>query len=246
VVRPRRGRLRWLVRAIVLLLGGWAIARFGPGPNPVEVSALDIATGAQPTLTPSAGAETPAIPPRSLTAIAGVTMRDVNRLGSSAAPITLVEFADFQCPYCAEFFRTAWPRLIDQYVAVNHVALVFKHLPVLGPESIWAAQAAECAADQGEFWAYHDALYAAQGGGEYWPYNPDNLIRLAEALTLDSTRFASCLDNDETLSRVQADYAEARQIGLRSTPAFLLDGQPLIGLWPYETFQAVIEQALRP
>jgi protein-disulfide isomerase len=207
-----------------------------------EVIAVDVAP-----ILPSVGLVTqaPRLEPFLSTSTAELGLRAANRIGPTDAPVTIIEFADFQCPYCAEFFQDVEPLLRQDYVSANKVAIVFKHLAILGPESVWAAQAAECAADQGRFWDYHDLLYADRTGEEGILFDRGQLINLAWKLQLDSSQFEHCLGNDETLARVQADRIEARQIGVRSTPAFLINGQLLIGAWPYEAFQSVIEAELQ-
>ena len=123
--------------------------------------------------------------------------------------------------------------------------LVYKHSAFLGQESIWAAQAAECAADQGKFWQYHDLLFARQAGENQGAFTEDKLIGFAQELELDMTKFGPCLENDQTLSRVQADQKEGSDAGVRGTPTFFINGVPLIGAQPIEAFKTAIEGALK-
>jgi len=171
------------------------------------------------------------------------SMRAANRLGDPDAPVMIVEFADFRCPYCAKFFRETMPALIREYVETGKAQIVFKHFAILGSDSVRAAQAAECAADQGAFWAYHDELLLAPRSAGYSTESFDDasLVALAEKLGLDTTRFATCLTNDETLARVEADRQEAMDAGLRGTPSFFINGQPLFGAQPVEAFREMID-----
>jgi protein-disulfide isomerase len=125
------------------------------------------------------------------------------------------------------------PTLIKDYVNTGKATLVYKHSAFLGQESVWAAQAAECAADQGKFWQYHDLLF-------------DKLVGFAKELGLDMTKFEPCLKNDQTLARVQADQEEGSEAGVRGTPTFFINSVPLVGAQPIENFRSAIEQALKP
>lgn len=172
------------------------------------------------------------------------TVRAANVTGSETAAVTVFEFSDFQCPFCGRFENTVAPALLQQYVDTGKIKIVYKHSAFLGPESVWAAQASECAADQGRFWEYHDLLFDRQAGENQGAFNKDKLIGFAKELSLDMTKFEPCLTNDETLARVQADTQEGQQAGVRGTPTFFINGQPLVGAQPLQAFQAAIDQAL--
>lgn len=137
------------------------------------------------------------------------------------------------------------PDLVKQYVDTGKVQFVYKHSAFLGPESTWAAQAAECAADQGKFWQYHDVLFEKQQGENQGTFNKDKLVGFARDLGLDMAQFEPCLNGDKTLQRVQADTNEAQQYGVRGTPTFFINGRPLVGAQPIEAFQQAIEEALK-
>jgi protein-disulfide isomerase len=114
----------------------------------------------------------------------------------------------------------------------------------LGPESQWAAEASECAGDQGAFWEYHDYLYENQGGENQGAFSKDNLKAFAADLSLDTAEFNQCLDSGKYTEQVQADTNLARQIGATSTPAFMINGQPVLGAQPYEIFEQLFQQLL--
>lgn len=168
------------------------------------------------------------------------SLRAPNRLGDPNAPIIIIEFSDFQCPYCGKFFEQTEPALIREYVETGKVQFVYKHFAFLGNASILAAQASECAADQGAFWPYHDRLFDAQSGENGGAFSQDNLIVVARDLGLDMARFERCLKNGETLARVEADRQEAARAGLHGTPTFLVNGRPLYGAQPIEAFREVL------
>ncbi len=172
------------------------------------------------------------------------TTREANRIGDPNAPVTIFEFSDFQCPFCGRFFRTVEAALFRDYVDTGKVTFVYKHFAFLGQESVWAAQASECAADQGKFWEYHDLLFNRQAGENEGVFTKENLLGFANEMRLDRARFEPCLKNDETLDRVQTDMQEGRQANVTGTPTFFINGQPLAGAQPFETFQAVIDPLL--
>jgi len=136
------------------------------------------------------------------------------------------------------------PEIVKEYVDTGKVQLVYKQYPFLGQESTWAAVAAECAADQGKFWEYHDLLFERQQGENQGAFTKDKLIGFGKELGLDTTKFDKCVNEDQTAGRVQADLQEGQQLGVRGTPNFFVNGQPLSGALPFETFKTVIDEAL--
>lgn len=109
----------------------------------------------------------------------------------------------------------------------------------LGPESRWAAEASECAAEQGKFWEYHDRLFASQGSAG--AFGKENLKKFAADLRLDATKFNTCLDSGKFASLVDKETTNLQSLGVESTPSFLINGQPLSGAQPFEVFQKAIE-----
>jgi protein-disulfide isomerase len=119
----------------------------------------------------------------------------------------------------------------------------YVHFAFLGPESQWAAEASECAADQDAFWEYHDKLFESQSGENQGAFTKDNLKRWAGELGLDTRAFDECLDSGKYASLIDQESQAAQALGVRSTPTFLINGQPLIGAQPFEVFQQSIEAA---
>lgn len=122
--------------------------------------------------------------------------------------------------------------------------LGYWHVAFLGEESQWAAEASECAADQDKFWEYHDKLFASQNGENQGAFNKDNLKQFAADIDLDTAAFNECLDSGKYTQAVQEQTGVANQLGVRSTPAFIINGVPVLGAQPFEAFQQVIEEAL--
>ncbi len=137
------------------------------------------------------------------------------------------------------------PEIIKQYVETGQASIVYKHSAFLGQESVWAAQAAECAANQGRFWDFHDILFERQDGENQGAFNQDKLIAMATELQLDMAQFEQCMTSNETLARVQADTQEGSAAGVTGTPTFFINGRVLVGAQPLEAFQQTIEQALQ-
>ena len=166
-------------------------------------------------------------------------------MGDPDAPITIIEFADFQCPYCGRFFAETKPQIDETYMQSGKVRFAYFNFAFLGPESNWAAEAAECAADQNKFWEYHDKLYSSQSGENQGAFNKDNLKKYAEELGLDTSAFNECLDSGKYTQLIQDESNMASSIGVRSTPTFLINGQAVVGAQPFEIFEQTIDSLLR-
>lgn len=130
------------------------------------------------------------------------------------------------------------------YVESGDVQFGYFHFPFLGPESLWSAEASECAADQDAFWEYHDYLWANHGGENQGAFNKENLKEFAAELDLDTDAFNECLDSGKYTEQIQNDGEVARSLGVTSTPAFIINGQPVLGAQPFEVFQEIIESEL--
>jgi len=163
-------------------------------------------------------------------------------LGSAQAPVTIIEFSDFQCVYCEKFWRETLPHLEAEYVKPGKVRFVYRHLAILGRQSITSAQAADCAADQGKFWEYHDILFASRG---LLALTNDSLKSHAGKIGLDEKAFGRCLDSGKYAEKVREETNMALAIGARATPVFLINGTMLVGAHPFETFREIIEEELR-
>jgi protein-disulfide isomerase len=122
----------------------------------------------------------------------------------------------------------------------------YVHFAFLGPESQWAGEASECAADQNAFWEYHDFLFDSQSGENQGAFNKDNLKAFAVPLGLDAQAFNECLDSGKYAEIVQQETAWAQSLGVQSTPTFVLNGQPIVGAQPFEVFQQAIDALLTP
>ncbi len=160
--------------------------------------------------------------------------------GDPNAPVTLVEFGDFNCGYCGQWAYEVLPRIDKEYIETGKVRIAYVHYPILGADSMTAAEASECASQQDKFWEYHNTMYAHQGIG----FTTENLSQLAADLKLDTQLFEECLANFAERESLDNDIRLAQIMGVRGTPAFLVNGIPLAGAYPYEDFVQVIEGAL--
>src|SRR3989344_4359998 len=169
-------------------------------------------------------------------------------LGDANAKVTLIEFADYQCPFCGRFHTQTSPLVRDNYIKTGKVKMVYRDFAFLGPESIVAAEAARCAADQAKFWEYHDALYAAEtkdGQENNGNLNRDLLVKLAGTTGLNIPQFTSCIDGKKYNAQVLKAKDEAAAFSVNSTPTTFVNSQQIIGAQPYAAFQAAIEAELK-
>lgn len=171
-------------------------------------------------------------------------------LGNPSAQITIVEFGDYQCHQCYNWFHNTKPTVFQNYVDAGKVNFVFMDLAFLGKDSLKAAQASYCAEDQGKYWEYHNQLYTAQESqiDNGWA-NSQRLKAFAFSLGLDMELFDSCLDSGKYTKRVQYNIAEAKKLGANGTPTFFIVGpdgqqQKLVGAQPYSVFKQVLDSMI--
>jgi protein-disulfide isomerase len=160
-------------------------------------------------------------------------------LGSADAPVVMVEYGDFQCPFCAKFAREVEPKLVERYVEDGTLRMEWRDFPYLGRESLAAALAARAAQEQGKFWEYHDLLYENQSGG----FSDERLIELAREAGLDVEEFESSFKSGEYEPLVREDFLEGQKRGVSGTPTFVINGTVVAGAQPLGVFEDVIEQA---
>ena len=158
-------------------------------------------------------------------------------LGPADAPVVIVEFSDFNCGYCRKWYSdTLWP-LLEMYP--DQIRFVYRDYPILSQESFRAAQAADCANEQGSFWDFHNALFS---GDE--PLGTSAYSKYAQELELDLTAFEECLDSERYAEEVTADARFAAGLGVRGTPTFFINGIPLVGAQSLIQFSTIIEEEL--
>jgi protein-disulfide isomerase len=168
-------------------------------------------------------------------------------LGSSDAPVTVVEFTDYVCPFCRQFQSTTFAEIRKKYIDTGKVRFVIRDFPLPNhPDAMPAAEAARCAGDQGKFWPMHDALFSDPGKLER-----KSLIDSAEALKLDVEAFRACLDGGKHKLEIQNDMQVASSLQIQATPSFLIgktkgdevSGTILVGAQPFAAFEVKLKEA---
>ena len=177
------------------------------------------------------------------------SVADAPTLGRADAPVTLVEFSDYQCPFCQRFFATTLPALKKDYIDTGKLRFVYRDFPLeMHPHAREAAVAAHCAGEQGKYWEMHDALFQYQAA-----LAPAQLAERARALDLDSSRFDQCLTSGRHTASIERGLADGAAAGVQGTPGFVvgktqpgdtIQGTPIRGAQPLETFRRIIEQLL--
>lgn len=172
-------------------------------------------------------------------------------IGSPGAKITIIEYGDFKCPVCNRFFQDAGRQIKDNYINTGKAKLEFRSLSQIGPDSAAAARASYCAAEQGKFPAYHDALFNYIGSNYYRKGNTkaeyeevftsQKLKELAAVSGADAAKFGRCLDSNKFAALEQSVAAAGRQAGFNTTPTFVINGRRITGAQPYSVFKAVLD-----
>ena len=167
-------------------------------------------------------------------------------VGNPNAPITILEWGDFQCTFCYRFHESSLDIIQREYIETGIANLVFKDFPLNGPDSVLAAEAAYCAEDQGKYWSYHDELYANWAGEKTGWITDDSLNQFAITSNLDIEKFNSCLADHKYRQRVLDLEQFGREIGIDATPSFLIFNDEKIikirGNQPIDVFRKVIDE----
>lgn len=178
---------------------------------------------------------------------ADVPLRDSPVLGKDDAKVTIIEFADFQCPPCATFQFGAGAAIYEHYIKKGLAKLVHKHFPLLGEESFSAAYASECANEQGKFWQYHDYLFdqtAKAAGENSGTFTASNLANYAEQAGLNKDVFMVCLNSEKYKDRVARDVKDGKDAGVSGTPTIFINGKKIEGDKKLKEYQQTIDDIL--
>ncbi len=183
-----------------------------------------------------AGAQAPSGP-------VDVSVDDDAVKGDKNAPVTIVEFSDFECPFCGRFHQNTLPDLISEYIDKGKVKLVYRDFPLsFHPNAKAAAIAAECAKEQSGdkgYFAYHDKLYSNQGS-----FSTENFKKWAGEMGLKTSEFNNCLDEEKYADEVNNDFKDGQSYGVSGTPAFFVNGRKLSGAQPFSVFKTMIDEEL--
>jgi protein-disulfide isomerase len=181
---------------------------------------------------------------------------DFNAMGDPNAPVKIVDYSDFQCPFCKMFADETEQQIIDTYVSTGQVYYTFipygpgPQAEWIGPESEAAARAAFCAGDQDNFWEYKDYLFANQTGENVGDYTDKRLLAFGEALGLNMNDFQACFNSNQFDQTIEEGLDQGRSLGIQGTPAFTINGKVVVGALPFsdpsqpQDFQREIEAAL--
>ncbi|TET35977.1 MAG: hypothetical protein E3J69_04330 [Anaerolineales bacterium] len=168
-----------------------------------------------------------------------VGMDDDPALGLDDARVVIVEFSDFSCPFCQRFHQETFTDLMDTYA--GQIRFVYRDFPIVGGGQVGfqAAQAANCAAEQGDYWAFHNALFSGRYG-----LDRSGFRQYASDLGLDTAELEDCLDSERYAGEVRGDFQDGVDLGVTGTPTFFINGIPLVGAQPLSSFAQVIESEL--
>ncbi|MCR4335765.1 MAG: DsbA family protein [archaeon] len=160
--------------------------------------------------------------------------------GNPDAPVTIVEFSDFQCPFCESFYTNTLGKLRENYIDTGKVRVIFRDFPLsFHPNALPAAEATECANEQGKFWEMHDKIFENQDAMSTASYK-----QWAADLGLNTEQFNTCYDSSKYQSEIQADFADGQAAGVSGTPTFFINGQKVVGAQPFSVFEQIIEAEL--
>lgn len=162
-------------------------------------------------------------------------------MGSESAPVVVSAWGDYQCPYCRQFAQGPEQQLRDSLVKNGQVRFVWYDFAFLGPESYWAAEAAEAAGDQDRYWEYHDKLYQEQGPENSGAYSAENLLRFAQDVGLDLNQFVNDLQTSQPAERVAAEKQRGEELGVNSTPTVFVNDRKLEGVPTFEEISRAIK-----
>jgi protein-disulfide isomerase len=216
-----------------------------PNDPAVEGCALDPGATIEATEGPTQAPEFPieVTPGENSVLFEGVE-QDRLTLGSPDAQLEVTLYEDFQCPFCQRFTEVVLPDLIENYVRPGTIRIVFHQVAALGPESLYAAMAAECAADQGMFWEYYEVLFANQGAENRGTFVKSNLKAFAALIGLDQAEFDACVDDERHLQRIEDSTQQAFNDGLTAAPGLRFGDRFIQGFQPYAIVSGQIDSQL--
>ncbi len=235
-----------------ILIAALIIASFLLGSLMTKVSYLEQGKGSSSaqvataqTAPQAAVPNQPQVPPVGQK-VANVVLGDYTPKGDANAKVKIVEYGDLRCPFCQRFFTDTEPQIISDYVNTGKASFTYVNYAFLGPASIVAANAAECANEQSKFWDFHDYLYKNQPSeSDTSIYTTDGMTKIAGQLGMDTTQFQSCLDSKKYDKVVSDDLAAGQKEGVSGTPTTFINGTPIVGAVPYAQIKAEIDKALQ-
>lgn len=193
---------------------------------------------------PAAESATPDAQSSALLALARRDAKDPMAVGRADAPVVMIEYSDFQCPYCGKFARDTEPELVRSYVDKGLLRIEWRNFPIFGKESEQAARASWAAGRQGRFWEFHDQAYRTTHKKNTGAFSVDKLSGMARAAGIkDIDTFRKDMASEKATAAVRSDQQEGYRLGVTSTPAFLINDTPVLGAQPVDAFKQAIESA---
>ncbi len=177
-----------------------------------------------------------------------VSVDDDPSLGAKNAKVTMIEFSDFQCPYCRTWWKASFEQLKTEYINTGKVRFVYRDYPLpFHPMSVPSAQASECADEQGKYWEMNDKIFGEEDkdGQGTVTYSVNDIKRWASEIGLNAAQFNQCLDSGKYKAEVEKDSADGSAAGVSGTPSFFINGRLVVGSQPYATFKAIIDEELK-
>lgn len=210
------------------------------------ISAPGVDNAAAPN--PAAQAQAPAapVPPDPAEVLKKLNNGHLPVKGNENAPVTIVEFSDFECPFCGRFYSETLDQIVKEYIDTGKAKLYYRHYPLsFHPNATPLALASECANDQGKFWEMHDKIFDATVAGTSSTATTDTMKQWAVDLGLNASTFNNCLDNKTHQSKIDEDFAAGSEVGVSGTPTFYINGKQIVGAQPFSAFKAIIDEELK-
>ena len=244
-VKIKKSTLKIAAFVLLALVVGYFIGNFtATGQVTANNPSNNPAAGNNPTTTLQG--QTPTTTVRSPTTtttpkVVQVSADDDPVKGDANAPVEIIEFSDFQCPFCSRWYSDALPQIQKEYIDTGKVKLVYRDFPLssIHPQATPAAEAAECAKEQGKFWEFHDKLFENQASLSTASYK-----QWAQELGLNTQQFNDCVDKKKYQSEVTKDYQDGQAAGVTGTPSFFVNGINIRGAQPFSAFKTIIDQEL--
>lgn len=177
-----------------------------------------------------------------------VSADDDPSLGNKNAKVTMIEFSDYQCPFCRTFWKESFSQLKKEYIDTGKVKFVYRDYPLSPhPMAEPSAQAGQCADEQGKYWEFHDKIFGEQDkkGRGTVTYTVQELKLWASQIGLDKAKFNQCLDSGKYKAEVQKDFDDGTSAGVSGTPSLFINGRLVVGAQPYASFKAIIDEELK-
>lgn len=231
-------RLMYVVLLIAFLVIGYLIGK-------VETLQKGAITAAVPSQPGQAAPQQPQAPtaPDQKTVLSKLKTGHLPAIGKDNAKVTIVEFSDFQCPFCGRFYKDSLPQIKKDYIDTGKVKLYFRHFPLdFHPQAKPLAIVAECANDQGKFWEMHDVIF--DNNDKVGTMTNEDYKKWAVDMGLDTAKFNNCVDQKQHSDVIDEDQKAGVEVGVSGTPTFYVNGKQLVGAQPFSAFQTAIDAEL--